>query len=109
MSNNFQSSFLSLHGFRGLLLLNRLGLIGTNTHQTLQLLHEHEHQNSVRRKSQPCWRPASHEETDTFLLVRFGEDFAETGFYAVDGGSALDAAFQDVGGCAGGSCHGSGE
>lgn len=43
-----RNGFLCLHGFRGLLLLHRLGLPRADTHKTLELLHKDKHQNSVR-------------------------------------------------------------
>ena len=48
MYENIRIGFLCLHGLRGLLLLNRLGLAGADAYKALELFHEDEHQNSVR-------------------------------------------------------------
>jgi hypothetical protein len=48
MSENIFIGFLCLHGFRGLLVLDWLGLVGANAHKALELFHEDEHQHCVR-------------------------------------------------------------
>lgn len=54
MSENVWIGFLCLHGFRGLLFLDRLGLVGADAYEALELLHEDEHQDSVRTIEQSC-------------------------------------------------------
>lgn len=54
MSENVCIGFLGLHGFRGLLFLDRLGLVGADAYKALELFHKNKHQNGVRTIEQSC-------------------------------------------------------
>jgi hypothetical protein len=105
-------------------------------YQTLQLLHENEHEHGVRsatislslfgdgfnlRKSEPCWSPAFHEESRSFIFQRSHKYFhqALSNFskvitsrkpltywsFSVCRCCALQSAFQNICWCADCGCH----